>query len=265
MPITLTALNIYPVKSLAGIPLTESEMTPRGLRHDRRFMVVDPAGQFFTQREHPKMATIWTEIDAEMLRLAAADSGEVELPAEPVDGDAMRVLVWNSTVDAIAPSPEADAWLTDYLGTPARLVYMPDHSRRPVSEKYAPSHIVGFADGFPFLVISEASLADLNSRLAHPVPMNRFRPNLVVSGTGAFAEDGWKRFRVGAAALEMSKPCGRCQITTTDQVTGEVTGPEPLATLGTYRNSDVFGTCFGMNAVTVSPARIRVGDTVITE
>lgn len=262
MTITLSALHIYPVKGLAGITLSESEMTPRGLLHDRRFMVVDPDGEFFTQRDFPKMATVWTEIEGGDLRLAAPDAGEVSLPVEPDDGEAMKVRVWNSTVEAIAPSAVVDQWLTEYLGRDARLVYMPDYSLRAVNPKYGGENIVSFADGYPFLVTNEGSLAELNSRLAQAVPMNRFRPNLVVKGAGAFAEDGWKRFRVGGATLEMAKPCGRCQVTTTDQATGEVTGPEPLATLATYRSHADFGTMFGMNAVAVSPARLRVGDTV---
>ncbi|APV48371.1 hypothetical protein BWI17_00920 [Betaproteobacteria bacterium GR16-43] len=262
MPVTLTALHIYPVKSLSGIALQEAEVTPRGLRHDRRFMVVNPSGEFFTQRDIPRMATVWTEIEGGKLRLAAPDVGEVEVEAEPKAGDAMRVLVWNSTCDAIAPSPEADAWLTEYLGAPCRLAYMHDASKRQTNPRFGGEHIVSFADGYPFLVTNEASLADLNGRLSRPVPMNRFRANLVIAGAPAFAEDGWGDFKVGSTAFRMAKPCGRCQVTTTDQTSGEVMGPEPLSVLTAYRDSKEFGARFGMNAVALSGGTIRVGDVI---
>ena len=262
MAATLASIHIYPVKSLAGLALAQAQVTPRGLRHDRRFMVVDLTGAFFTQRDIPRMATIWTEIVDGRLRLAAPDVGEVEVDVEPADGDPMRVTVWNSTVDAIAPSPESDRWLSAYLGAECRLAYMPDTTRRPVNPRYGGENAVSFADGFPFLVTSEDSLADLNARLQRPVPMNRFRPNLVVKGAGAFAEDGWGEFAVGAARLRMAKPCGRCQVTTTDQATGEVMGPEPLSVLTAYRDSAEFGARFGMNAVPVSGSIVRVGDIV---
>jgi uncharacterized protein YcbX len=263
MPVTVTSLHVYPVKGLGAIGLQQAEVTPRGLRHDRRFMVVDPAGEFFTQRDFPRMATVWTEIEGGALRLAAPDAGEVELEAEPIDGAAMTVRVWNSSgLAAIAPSPEADAWLTDYLGKPCRLVYMPDHSRRPTNSAYGGEHIVSFADGYPFLFTNEASLEELNGRLSRPVPMNRFRPNVVVKGVPAYAEDGWKDVRVGDVRFLVTKPCGRCQVTTTDQTTGEVTGPEPLSVLSGYRNDPKFGSLFGMNAVAESLGTIRVGDAV---
>ena len=262
MPVSLAAIHIYPVKSLGGISLAKAEVTGRGLRHDRRFMVVDPRGDFFTQRDFPRMATVWTEIDGATLRLAAPDSGEVELEAEPGGGDPMAVKVWSSTCAAVAPSPAADRWISAYLGAPCRLVYMPDETRRPVNPAFGGDNAVSFADGYPFLLTSEASLADLNARLARPVPMNRFRPNLVVSGAPAFAEDGWGQFRVGTAVFRIAKPCGRCQVTTTDQATGEVTGPEPLSVLTAFRDSAEFGARFGMNAVAVSGSIVRVGDAV---
>lgn len=263
MAVTVSSLHIYPVKGLGSITLQEAEVTPRGLRHDRRFMVVDPSGEFFTQRDFPKMATVWTEIENGTLRLAAPDAGEVEVEAEPDDGAPMAVRVWNSTgVAAISPSPEADAWLSAYLGSPCRLVYMPEYSHRATNATYGNGHIVSFADGYPFLFTSESSLADLNGRLSRPVPMNRFRPNLVLKGAGAYAEDGWKALSVGDVRFRMVKPCGRCQVTTTDQTTGEVTGPEPLSVLTEYRNDPTFGSLFGMNAVAESVGIVRVGDAV---
>jgi uncharacterized protein YcbX len=265
MTVTLTALHIYPVKGLKGIALTEARCTDRGLEHDRRWMVVDAEGVFLSQREHPKMATVWTDIAAGALSLSAPDISTVDVPLDPRASPSMRVRIWNTVCDAAPVSPFADAWLSDYLGLACRLVYMPEDSRRLSNEKYSgEGKLVGFADGYAYLVTGEASLSDLNGRLAakgHPaLPMSRFRPNLVVSGSAPYAEDGWQEIRVGEAVLRGVKPCGRCQVTTTDQTTGEVRGPEPLATLSSYRDSKEFGTMFGMNLVTVKTGMVRVGD-----
>lgn len=267
MATTLTGLHVYPVKGLKGIDLQAAKCTARGLEHDRRFMVVDAANTFLTQREHPRMATIWTDIVGEQLELSAPDAGEVLVPLVPSGPATLHVTVWHSTCDAAPVSDAADAWLTRYLGLPCRLVYMPDTSRRLSNPEYGGGErLVGFADGYAYLVAGTASLADLNARLASrgqpALPMNRFRPNLVVTGAEPYAEDGWKDVRIGDAVLRGAKPCGRCQVTTTNQTTGEVTGPEPLATLATYRDSREFGVMFGMNFVTVQAGEVRVGDTV---
>ena len=267
MSLTVAALHIYPVKGLKGIDLQGARCTERGLEHDRRWMVVDPDGEFLSQREYPRMATIWTDIAEGALTLSAPDMSEVDVPLDPRPAATLRVRVWNSVCDAVPVSPYADAWLSEYLGLTCRLVYMPDSTRRLSNpENAGEGKLVGFADGYAYLATTLASLADLNARLARrgaaAVPMNRFRPNLVVSGGEAFAEDRWKEVRVGTAVLRAAKPCGRCQVTTTDQATGEVTGPEPLATLGTFRHSDKFGEMFGLNLVTVTPGEVRVGDRV---
>ncbi|MGE0355523.1 MAG: MOSC domain-containing protein [Burkholderiales bacterium] len=263
MNAVVSQLNIYPVKGLKGMGLASSLATARGLEHDRRFMVVDAAGEFLSQRELPRMATIWTEIAGGELRLAAPDHEEISLPLEPAEGEPLLARVWDSACEAIAPSPEADRWLCAVLERPCRLAYMPASTiRRSRARGPGTDAPVSFADGYAFLVVSEASLADLNARLARPVPIDRFRANIVVGGVTPFAEDGWRDFSVGGARLRMAKPCGRCQVTTTDQSTGEVTGPEPLATLGAWRPSEEFGARFGMNAVTLEPGEIRVGDAV---
>ncbi len=266
MNITLTALNIYPVKGLGGIAVQQSLCTARGLQYDRRFMLAGDGEVFFTQRELPKMATVWVEVDDKTVTLSAPDCDSLSFPAEPPLRPARQVRVWNSVVAAHAVSPEVDQWLSDYLQHPVKLVYMPDGSNRACDPAYARNgEIVSFADGYPFLVISEESLTDLNSRIAvnggAKLPMNRFRPNLVVSGGNAYAEDGWTEIRIGEAAFRGVKHCARCQVTTTDQATGEVRGPEPLATLSTYRNSER-GALFGMNLVPVTLGTIRVGDAV---
>jgi uncharacterized protein YcbX len=264
MAFTVSQLNVYPVKGLKGIAAGSSAVTQRGLVHDRRFVVVDGEGHFLSQRELPLMATVWTDIAGGELRLAAPDHDEISVPLEPAGGEPLVATVWDSACGAIAPSPEADRWLSAVLGRPCRLAYMPESTRRLSNPRHAgPDRLVGFADGYAFLVVSEASLAQLNARLERPVPMDRFRANIVVRGCEPFAEDGWGEFAVGSARLRMAKPCGRCQVTTTDQSTGEVTGPEPLATLSAWRMSPEFGARFGMNAVTLDPGAIRVGDELL--
>jgi hypothetical protein len=267
MPITLAAINIFPVKGLQGIALDHALCTGRGLQYDRRFMVVDAEGEFLTQRSHPRMATVWTEVRDGLLTLSAPDAGSVDVPLEPTGATTMRVRVWNSVCDAVPASAAADAWLSGYLGMPCRLVYMPEQTKRFSNPRYAgPERLVSFADGYAFLLIGESSLADLNKRMAArggaPLPMNRFRPSLVVSGSEPYAEDAWGELRIGEAVFRAAKPCGRCEVTTTDQATGEVRGPEPLATLATYRQSAEFGVMFGMNLVSLKPGAVRRGDRV---
>jgi len=265
MGFTVSGINVYPVKGMKGIALERALCTDRGIEHDRRWMVVDGEGHFLSQREHPRMATVWTDLDRDFLSLSAADAGEVRVPLEPPPAPPMKVRVWRSTVEALPASREADFWLSEYLGMPCRLVYMPDDSERYSNPQYAgEGKRVGFADGYAYLLIGEGSLQDLNARLAekeHPaLPMNRFRPNLVVAGSPPYAEDGWKEVRIGGAVFRAVKPCGRCQVTTTDQSSGEVRGPEPLATLAEYRESGEFGLMFGMNLVSEVAGKVRVGD-----
>lgn len=268
MPLAVASLHVYPVKGLKGVDLAQARATDRGLEHDRRWMVVNADGEFLTQRSHPKMATIWTDLGRGTLELSAPDAGAVDVPLSPTGATTMRVRVWNSICDALPVSAAADAWLSGYLGLACRLVYMPDRTRRASNPLFTggEERLVGFADGYAFLAIGVASLADLNTRLAArghaALPMNRFRPNIVVAGSEPYAEDGWGEVRVGDAALRAAKPCGRCEVTTTDQATGEARGPEPLATLATYRESGEFGVMFGMNLVALRGGMVRVGDRV---
>ncbi len=266
MTIHLTAIHIYPVKALGGISLKQSALTVRGLANDRRFLVVDPEGGFLTQREYSQMATIWADIEGDTLTLAAPDLDAVEVPTIPAKQPTRKVRVWNSVVDAHPVSPDADRFLCDYLKTPCQLVYMPDDSVREINPDHARAgDMVSFADGYPFLLASESSLAELNRRIqangGQPVPMNRFRPNLVIAGAPADAEVAWKEVRIGEATFRFAKPCTRCQVTTTDQASGEVRGPEPLATLATYRDTPN-GVIFGQNLIATKLANIRVGDEV---
>ena len=266
MNAVLTGIHIYPVKALGGISLLEAEVTARGLKHDRRFMVIDTDNEFVTQRENPKMATVWVELNNGAVSFSAPDIDGISFPAEPRELPARLVRVWSSHIPAHSVSVEADAWLSEYLGFDARLVYMPDSSDRLVNPAHAKNgEIVSFADGYPLLIASEESLADLNARMAGEggtaIPMNRFRPNLVIKGGDAYAEDRLGEVRVGDAVFRAVKPCTRCQVTTTDQASGEVRGPEPLRTLAKYHDSPN-GVMFGMNLIPVNLATVRVGDEV---
>jgi uncharacterized protein len=268
MSIRVTQINIYPVKGLAGIALPSSGVTTRGLKYDRRFMVIDRDHEFLTQRELPKMATVWTELIAGQIELVAPDREPVAFDAEPVARPTRTVRVWSSHVHAHTVSAAADEWLSDYLGVDARLVYMPESTERLCSPAYAKNgEIVSFADGYPVLIAAENSLADLNARIVAAggtaVPMNRFRANVVVRDDGAaatpWAEDSWGDFAIGKARFRAVKPCSRCQVTTTDQASGEVRGPEPLRTLSTFR-AGLKGPLFGVNLVPAALGDITIGD-----
>ncbi len=258
----LTEITVYPVKSAGGITVQEREVEARGLAGDRRWMVVGPDGGFLTQRDWPRMALISTALDADTLRLDAPGCETLRVPRVP-DGERLTVQVWRSVCEAVSAGAEADEWLTAFLEMPCRLVFMPDETRRTVSAEFAAGEgIVSFADGFPLLLIGEASLADLNARLADPVPMNRFRPNLVITGAAPYAEDDWTQVRIGAVLFHVVKPCDRCAMTTVEQTTGEKHGPEPLQTLAKYRRADSGKVLFGQNLIPAAPGVVRVGDSV---
>jgi len=266
MTITIAQINLYPVKSLRGFTVAEATVARRGLRYDRRFMVVDPAGDFRTIRELPQMATVATGIEGDQLTLTNPFGDSVRVPLEPPAAPLREVRVWSSTVPAHAVSAEADQLLSEVLGERVQLVYMPDSSRRMLKEGrgQAGDH-VSFADGYPVLLASIASLADLNRRIGangrEAVPMSRFRANVVIDGAEAYAEDRLGPLAMGTVAFRAASPCVRCQVTTTDQTTGEVCGPEPLATLSTYRRTPD-GPMFATNCIPDAEGVIRVGDAV---
>jgi len=259
----LSSLHIYPIKSCGGISLTESGVDVFGLRYDRRFMVVTPKGEFITQRECAALATVRVRIEGPHLVLAAPDLPEIRLALTPMGGRPVVTRVWEDTVRAVAPDSAADDWFSNVVGQEAMLAYIPDSVVREVDRSWAPEGgRTGFADGFPFLIAGEASLADLNSRLAAPLPMNRFRPNLVVSGSAPFAEDGWRRLTIGGIPMQVVKPCARCVVTTTDQATGRRMGDEPLRTLATFRRQEG-KVMFGQNVVHYGVGRVAVGDAIV--
>ncbi len=263
----VAALWVYPVKSLGGIRLAESAVGPLGLAGDRRWMLVDADDRAVTQREHPAMA-----------RLAVALAGDGAVTVTAPDGDALHlapaapgarrrpVRLFGDVVDAAACDPGADRWFAARLGAPVRVVYIPDDVVRPVDPQYAaPGDRAAFADGYPVLVAGQASLDDLNARLAArgapPVGVERFRPNVLVAGAPAYAEDGWRTLEAGDVALALVKPCGRCAVTTVDPARGVAAGPEPLRTLAEYRRSGG-KVLFAQNAVVRAAGTLRAGDAV---
>ena len=257
----LSAISIYPVKSLGGIALPCARVTPRGLKHDRRFLLVDANGNFLTQRQLPHMAGLQTRLINQELEIDGAGQAMLQVPLVP-HGHEIEVNIWGDRVAAIAVGEICDAWLGEALGISCRLVWMPEKSRRLVDPNFAKQgEITSFSDGFPFLLTSETSLADLNARLDEPVPAERFRANLQVAGTHAWDEDNWKRLRIGNLEWENLKPCARCVVTTIDQQSGARDGVEPLRTLSMFRNR-VGGVMFGLNLVAHSFGTIRVGDEI---
>ncbi|MEP6704443.1 MAG: MOSC N-terminal beta barrel domain-containing protein [Acidobacteriota bacterium] len=260
----LSEINIYPVKSLKGFSLESALVEDRGLQFDRRWMLVDENRNFITQREVPRMAAVKIEVNDRGLS-AAINGSSIAIPAEPVTGEIATVKIWSSSVRGEFYPREVDEWFSSKLETACRLVLMPEATKRKVNPFYAVRRFedtVSFADGYPFLLIGEASLADLNSRLDVPVPMNRFRPNFVVAGSGPFEEDSWKRIRIGSTEFHVVKPSARCVLTTVDQATGEKDGKEPLKTLSTYRNRNG-NVLFGENLIAeTAGGTVRVGDKV---
>lgn len=260
--ITVSTLHYYPIKSCKGFSLPEATLEARGIAHDREFMLVGPQGKFLTQRELPRLALITPAIENGALTLSAPERPPLRFRYGN-DGPRLEVVIWRKSVMAVDQGQAASSWLSAFLGRPVRLVRMADEFVRQVNQHYAlrPTDQVGFADGYPLLLISEASLADLNSRLATPLPMNRFRPNIVVTGCGPYAEDTWQQIRIGGIVFDIVKPCARCAITTTDQVTG-VRGKEPLKTLAAYRDDSGSGPLFGQNVIHAGLGAIRAGDEV---
>jgi uncharacterized protein YcbX len=262
MGIELSGLYAYPVKSLQGLALPQAGVARRGLRWDRHWMVVDLDGRFVTQRQRPRMALIGCQVEGDRLRLSAPGMEDLELPAAPSRPAAVEVRIWNDRCLAASSGAQAAHWLSRFLDSDVQLVYLPGERVRPLDPTYArPEDQTGFADGFPFLLISEASLDDLNRRLERPLSMRRFRPNLVVSGCEPYAEDRWRRIRIGGIEFRVVKPCSRCIITTVDPQTGERAGDEPLRTLRSYRQRDnkVF---FGQNLIHDNTGPLRLGDQV---
>lgn len=280
VPLRVASLHVHPVKSLRGIPVAAARVDDLGLALDRRWVLVDEAGVFMTQREDARLALLHTSLVpppdaaaddpvglAHTVRVHAPTGDTLEL-APPTDRSRRRrIRIWADEVEACDYPAEVDAWFAGALGRPCHLMWMPDDSRRPVDHPRAGrDDRAAFSDAFPVLVALQASLDDLNARLATqghpPVTMERFRPNVVVSGPAEpYAEDGWGRVHVADVRLDLVKPCGRCVMTTIDPETAR-SGAEPLRTLSGYRKvgSKVL---FAQNALVRAGGTVRVGDVVL--
>jgi uncharacterized protein len=257
--IIVSSLIYYPIKACRGVEVDSSCVSRMGLEQDRRMMVVTPEGEFLTQREVPRLALVTPKLKDGTLELSAPIYESIQLGIQ-TSGTPCLVNIWKSKgVHAIDQGEEAASWFSDWLGTEVRLVHIADGYKRMVNESYAVNEDdhTGFADGYPILLASEEGLYDLNSHLESPVPMNRFRPNLVVKGCEPFAEDTWNRIRIGEVELAVVKPCARCVVTTIDKETLEQS-QEPLKTLGKYRKHKL-GAIFGQNVIPLNGGSIRLG------
>lgn len=266
MPVTapgarrLAELHVYPLKGARGIALERADVLTGGLRHDRRFMLLGEDGLFLTQRTAPRLALVTTALSASSLTIGAPSGSSVEVSLSP-DGPRRTVRCWDDDVEAVVVEGAAAELVSEHLGQRCTLVFMPADVMRPVEAPYGtPGDRVGFADAYPVLLATRASLADLNARLAEPVPMNRFRPNLVIEGGEAFEEERHTHVLIGSMTFRMPKRCSRCQVTVVDQSTAAV-GKEPLRTLATYRteSNKVY---FAQNLIPDGEATLAIGDDV---
>ena len=257
----LTGITIYPLKSMRGIALKTAEAGIRGFQHDRRFLLVDDDGRYMTQRIYPQMATF--DVNLSESGFSVSRNGtSIDVPFDLLPSGSKMIDILDDRLMARLAPPYFGKWFSSQLGMDCHLVFMDASVQRAVPEKYRINNEeVSFADAFPYLIIGEMSLHALNSRLKLPLPMNRFRPNLVFSGGEPFSEDNFDHFRIGDALFKAVKPCIRCVVTTTDQLTGH-REKEPLSTLATFRNIDN-KILFGQNLICLQPGRVRVGDPLI--
>jgi uncharacterized protein YcbX len=259
--LTLSEIWIYPVKSLGGIRLSSSKVMEKGLLYDRRFMLVDENGKFMTQRVYPKMALFKLSINDSTL-IVQHHQDILTIPiVPPLNEPAVSVQIWENIVQAHEVNTTYSAWFTERLDIQCKLVFFPEGYERPVDPAYKVNdEHVSLADAYPFLIIGQSSLDDLNARLKEPVPMNRFRPNFIFTGGEPFEEDHWRNFQIGSNGFIAVKPCARCVLTTVNQDTAEK-GAEPLKTLASYRtrNSKVY---FGQNLVATHHTEVKVGDKI---
>lgn len=262
----LAGLHIYPVKSCRGIELKQAMVLPRGLEHDRRWMIVDASGRFISQRSHPKLAQLIVTPDAFGLDLAFGDK---QVRANIPIGKRVDVTVWRSNVNALIADEAINANLSDWFGEALRLVYMDQTAVRPTSPDWAKGHETSFSDGYPVLVTNTASLGVINDFIKDaghdPVGMARFRPNVVIDTDQAWAEDGWTSLRIGEVVLDLVKPCTRCLVTTLDPLTGERRAEPVLKALNRLRMSEDprnKGVLFGVNAVVRWSGLVRIGQDV---
>ena len=261
--LSVSQLFIYPIKSLGGISVDKAETTDRGFRYDRRWMLINEHNEFMTQRDFPQMCLLQPSIIENGIRIRHKKSFvEFFLPFDGEESDEIIVQIWNDYCRARLVSKAADAWFSEMLSVPCRIVFMPEETQRAVNNNYAINQeVTSFSDAFPFLIIGQSSLDDLNKKLDVPLPVNRFRPNIVFTGGEAYEEDHMQHFTINDIDFYGVKPCARCPITTIDQENA-TKAKEPLRTLGNYRthHNKVF---FGQNLLHKGEGTIHVGDAII--
>ena len=256
----LSAIYVYPIKSLAGIPLSKAHVMEKGLTYDRRWMLVDHAGQMITIRDHHPLALVQPEINHDVLLVRMKGHPPLPLSLKNIEGPEVQAKVWKDTCSAIEVSKEANAWFTTVTGIPCKLVWMPEESLRPIKKKWAiKDEQVSFADGYPYLVAGKQSLEDLTQKIGSTLTMRRFRPNLVFEGGKPYEEFLWRKFKIGQNLFYGLKPCERCVVTTIDPDTAEQ-GKEPLLTLSGQKIENKV--VFGQHAVATDHGEIKVGDPI---
>jgi uncharacterized protein YcbX len=259
--IYLSRIRIYPIKGCAGTDVEKAYLDERGLRYDRRWMLVNEYGNDLHQLRYPRLAMITVSLSEDGLLVQAPEMPPLCLPLQPQHSDPVMVRWYEGYCEALSASDEADAWFAEFLHDPCQLVFMPESTERYVAPEYAVNHDLAAFTSFQYHLLGEASLADLNQRLQTPVPLGRFRPNLVVSGAAAFAEDTWRTLQINDHIFHIVRACDRCAITTVDAITGVMTGKEPMATLARYRTFDK-KVLFGQYLLAGCTGVIHVGDAV---
>ena len=260
----VSEIHIYPVKSLAGVSLDSAQLNATGFEFDRQWMVIKPDGEFMTQRNYPQMALVETKVDNDALTLSSFGmEPHIVAPVEKDNLNRISTQVWGDPVQALEHEAQTNEWLSQALSVDCKLVSFPDDEIRQCDLELSKvgEHTL-FADAFPLLLLSQGSLDDLNARLENPVGMDRFRPNIVVSGCEPLAEDNWKNIMVGDVRLRVTKACARCSVPTVNQQTGVLSGPEPIHTLSSYRQRGDGEVYFGINLVPETTGQVRTGDRV---
>ncbi|NOX95947.1 MAG: MOSC domain-containing protein [Alphaproteobacteria bacterium] len=263
------SLHLYPIKGVRAVDMEGAHVGLRGLAQDRRWVITDADGQFLTQRECSDLARLSVTLIPDGLRLCMDDAGEVVEVKVPTNENRSTITVWNDQINAHEAHESAAMWLSSVLARPVRLFFMDEKAIRNTSDRWVPVTPVSFADGYPLLIVTSASLDALNSEIemngGDAVPMARFRPNIVIDGADPWAEDNWLRIRIGDVEIDLVKPCDRCVVTTKDQRTGAAMGKEPLKTLAKFRKSahpDLSGVLFGWNAAARNEGGIKIGDRI---
>lgn len=255
----LSRIRIYPIKACAGTDVQEAQLEKRGLRYDRRWMLVNEQGSDLHQFDYPRLASVVASFTDDSLLVEAPGMRRLAIPLQVPQTTPIEVRWFQGVGPALPVSEQADAWFQQFLGVPCRLVFMADDARHPVEPGYEIDHDLAAFTSFQYHLLNESSLADLNGRLAQPVPLERFRPNLVIAGAPAFAEDSWQTIQINQITFQVVKPCDRCAIITVDPVQGVMTGKEPLTTLAGYRTFDK-KVLFGQYLLTGEKGVLRVGD-----